>query len=276
VNDVRREEGWQGVAGRTPSRCDNQVPPARPAEESGVAADLERPAHLHSQVAERPRRACDQIVLIDDQTFIRECVTRSLQMSYDTASVASFAALEDFAAAAPDATRIAFIMFNIHQRRPSSPEVEQAMTQLKNLCPASPVIILSDIESLDRIREAIELGARGFIPTSATLDVVVGATQLVWAGGTFVPASSLVVTWTGVVERHATGRSASDQFTQRQLAVLHLLRQGKANKTIAHELEMSESTVKIHVRNIMKKLKATNRTQAVFLTRDLFGADIED
>jgi DNA-binding NarL/FixJ family response regulator len=43
-----------------------------------------------------------------------------------------------------------------------------------------------------------------------------------------------------------------------------------ANKLIAYELSMCESTVKVHVRNIMKKLKATNRTQVVYLTRGFF------
>jgi DNA-binding NarL/FixJ family response regulator len=55
----------------------------------------------------------------------------------------------------------------------------------------------------------------------------------------------------------------SHQFTPRQLLVLEHLQRGSANKIIAHELALSEGTVKVHVRNIMKKLRATNRTQAV-------------
>ena len=47
------------------------------------------------------------------------------------------------------------------------------------------------------------------------------------------------------------------------------LRRGKANKIIAYELNLRESTVKVHVRNIMKKLKATNRTEVAFKIRDL-------
>ena len=53
------------------------------------------------------------------------------------------------------------------------------------------------------------------------------------------------------------------------MAVLAQLRQGKANKLIAHELSMSESTVKVHVRNIMRKMGATNRTQAVYKAQQL-------
>ena len=53
-------------------------------------------------------------------------------------------------------------------------------------------------------------------------------------------------------------------FTQRQAQILDCLRRGMANKLIAYELNMCESTVKIHIRNILKKLKATNRTEAAF------------
>jgi DNA-binding NarL/FixJ family response regulator len=61
----------------------------------------------------------------------------------------------------------------------------------------------------------------------------------------------------------------ADGFTPRQLEVLRLLRQGKPNKIIAYELDVEESTVKVHVRHIMRKLKATNRTHAVVLANQL-------
>ncbi len=63
----------------------------------------------------------------------------------------------------------------------------------------------------------------------------------------------------------AGGGVDSFGFTCREAEVVRLLRQGKPNKIIAFELSISESTVKVHIRNIMKKLNATNRTQVVFL-----------
>jgi DNA-binding NarL/FixJ family response regulator len=61
-------------------------------------------------------------------------------------------------------------------------------------------------------------------------------------------------------------------FTPRQTAVVESLRRGKANKVIAFELNMCESTVKVHVRNVMRKLKARNRTEVAFLTYEFFRA----
>jgi DNA-binding NarL/FixJ family response regulator len=68
-----------------------------------------------------------------------------------------------------------------------------------------------------------------------------------------------------------TADSPSKSFTNRQSQVLACLREGKPNKLIAYELTMCESTVKVHVRHIMKKLGATNRTQVAYLTNGLFS-----
>jgi DNA-binding NarL/FixJ family response regulator len=63
---------------------------------------------------------------------------------------------------------------------------------------------------------------------------------------------------------------AIDRFSPRQSQILDCLRRGMANKLIAYELNMCESTVKVHIRNIMKKLNATNRTQVAYMTRAFF------
>jgi DNA-binding NarL/FixJ family response regulator len=94
--------------------------------------------------------------------------------------------------------------------------------------------------------------------------------RLVGAGGTFVPASSLLEA------RRSAGQPLSKQalkiqLTARQIAVVNALRQGKANKVIAYELNMRESTVKVHVRNIMKKFNAHNRTEVAFIASGLPG-----
>jgi DNA-binding NarL/FixJ family response regulator len=100
--------------------------------------------------------------------------------------------------------------------------------------------------------------------------------RLVGAGGPFAPTSALL-----------DARSPSETtpphydlskkvlFTARQLAVLVALRRGKANKQIAYELNMREGTVKVHVRHIMKKLRAKNRTEVAIIANDLFAATDE-
>jgi DNA-binding NarL/FixJ family response regulator len=209
------------------------------------------------------------IVLVDDRNLIRECVARCLLSIHEGSSVAMFATIADCAQADIDVAKVAFVLYNIHHRPPSDPEVEKTLERLGEMFATAPIILLSDSEDPDRVVEALERGARGYVPTSATIDIVIGAARLISAGGTFVPASSLM-SLTPSAERSRSPMPLAGLFTHRQLAVLRLVRQGKANRTIARELAMSESTVKAHVRNVMQKLKATNRTQIVFLTQELF------
>jgi DNA-binding NarL/FixJ family response regulator len=126
---------------------------------------------------------------------------------------------------------------------------------------AVPIVILSDDRPTSDILELISKGARGFIPTSVGMEVAVQAIRLVQAGGIFVPE-------TCVRSLHQNGHAEAEHdsfFTRRQLQVVEAIRQGKPNKIIAYELSMCESTVKVHVRTIMKKLKARNRTQVAYL-----------
>ena len=94
---------------------------------------------------------------------------------------------------------------------------------------------------------------RGYVPTSFSLHTAMQAMDLVRAGGTFVPASSLIAAH-HAPEAQADVQKSNGLFTTRQTAVIDALRQGKPNKIIAYELKMRESTVKVHVRDIMEKL----------------------
>ena len=71
----------------------------------------------------------------------------------------------------------------------------------------------------------------------------------------------------------ATPARQASIFTTRQAEVVEALRRGKANKIIAYELKMQESTVKVHVRNVMRKLKAKNRTEVVYKVNELLHQD---
>ena len=106
----------------------------------------------------------------------------------------------------------------------------------------------------------------------SSLDVAVAAIRLVKAGGTFAPAGGLMSSRQPAPppSDDIAGRQGSGQFTVRQLEVLDCLRKGEPNKIIAYKLKMGECTVKVHVRNIMRRLKARSRTEIAFLTKDLF------
>jgi DNA-binding NarL/FixJ family response regulator len=113
-------------------------------------------------------------------------------------------------------------------------------------------------------REALRAGICGFVSTIDTeFRTLNAAIEFVLNGGVFVPPEFFMQDSAGSDEPKKALR-APDQLTNRQAEVFAKLREGKPNKLIAYELNMSESTVKVHLRNIMRTIGATNRTQAVF------------
>jgi DNA-binding NarL/FixJ family response regulator len=144
--------------------------------------------------------------------------------------------------------------------------------------PEASTVVLADSDDVDEVNRALAYGVRGYIPTSVEWEVAVAALRLVSAGGTFVPADALRSTASkpgDQPEGERQGRSDGLDLTPRELSVIDLLREGKPNKLIAARLDMQENTVKVHVRNILKKLNATNRTHAAFVANRLLSQNRE-
>jgi DNA-binding NarL/FixJ family response regulator len=204
------------------------------------------------------KSAVISIGVVDEKSFTRECITRSLQALDDRMDIASFATCDDCLQHVGGRD---LILYNAREAAADWDHNSEEFLSFKKLLNMMPVIILSDLDCPDSLTEIFESGARGFIPTAhTTLEQLIEIIRLVKAGGTFVPLSSLSLRRTKAQSVTRTTR-ASYQFTPSELAVLDRLKLGKPNKIIAHELGVSESTVKVRIGRIMKKLKATNRTQ---------------
>ena len=150
------------------------------------------------------------------------------------------------------------------------------ITLLRRHMSRIPLVLLSDRDDVDDIVAAMEQGVRGYIPTSLEPSEAAAALQCVAAGGTFVPASAMIKfaqdRQDGARPSAEHETSALKRLTPRESEVLARLRQGKPNKIIAHELEITESTVKVFVRRILMKLHASNRTEVACLTRARAGS----
>ncbi|WP_231758273.1 response regulator [Microbulbifer elongatus] len=136
----------------------------------------------------------------------------------------------------------------------------------------SSIIMVS--ASLDRhdMRHAFELGAVGYIPKSASPEIIKSAVQLVLAGGVYIPPQ-LVEFQTGKrSDRDVGSADVLEILTRRQREVLMLVSKGLSNKEIARSLGCTEATVKAHVAAILKALNVSNRTEA---THALRGFDLQ-
>ena len=205
------------------------------------------------------------IGLIDFYRLTQECLTTVFDDLRSEVVTVSVTAVKHCVAEAR--SDLDLILYHLHESEAGDATIMQAVTAVCQAFPATPVIVFSDADSMEQpkiMRSTLKCGARGFVPTqTATLSITLAAIRLVQAGGTFVPVDLLLA------PRTDREPPQQNRLTSRQGAVLNHLQQGKANKTIAYELGMSESTVKVHVRNIMHKMGATNRTQAVYNARRL-------
>ena len=210
------------------------------------------------------RVATIAIALVDEHLFTLECITKSLRESCELLEIVSFRNYDECLRSVGPCD---LILYHAHESVAMHGN-DQCGGMIKRLLEIAPVIVLCDADGIESVLAAFDIGARGYIPTaSTTLKLAVEIMHLVKAGGTFVPPSSLSARR---VSFQRTSRGATTtQFTERQLAVLGRLKQGKTNKIIAHELNMSESTVKVHIRKIMKRLDATNRTEVACRAHEL-------
>jgi DNA-binding NarL/FixJ family response regulator len=201
----------------------------------------------------------------------RECLASALADHELGMAVVAIGSIEEWRAKKGPRPPLGAILFNLGGHKVTDHGFEDAIRCISTEFKSVPVVILADTDEPTQILAALECGARGYIPTSVGIDVCVEAINLAAVGGIFVPASSLLSM------RHLIDWGGRDMqplaaiFTLRQAEVAQALRRGKANKIIAYELNLRESTVKVHIRNIMKKLKAANRTEVAYKISDLFA-----
>jgi DNA-binding NarL/FixJ family response regulator len=141
-----------------------------------------------------------------------------------------------------------------------------ALIHLRALFPALPIVIVSARTEALTIRRALAHGAMGFIPKSADADTIALAVARVLGGDIYDPLAGSSV-GLSAAERDAANRVR--ELTPAQFRVLVGLCEGKLNKQIAYELGITEATIKAHVTQVLRKLGANNRTQAVTLAADL-------
>jgi DNA-binding NarL/FixJ family response regulator len=137
------------------------------------------------------------------------------------------------------------------------------LAQLIGAAGHTPVLVTAECDDPDRARLILRSGARGFLPMSYGLKVLVAALERVRTGGTFVPL--MLSEADGSAGAGEAGPAPERLLTRRQRDVLALISEGKSNKLIADALGMSESTVKAHVKQIIRRLNVVNRTQAALL-----------
>jgi DNA-binding NarL/FixJ family response regulator len=206
-----------------------------------------------------------KVVIVESRIFLRECIQRSIQsaLSIPVETLASFSEFDGQRTI--ESARLVIISLG----ETTAQESAEVLSIISKLAPSLPTIVLSSKYNFEVMRAVIGYGAKGYIPMTMGFEIAIEAVRFVLAGGTYVPAEHLLsATSSAVTPLRAPAAGA---ITSRELAVVRAIHQGKPNKIIAYELNMCESTVKVHVRHIMKKLRAKNRTDVAIKATGLLA-----
>lgn len=201
-----------------------------------------------------------RILIVDDHAMVRQGLSLALQLQPDLAIVGEAKnGREGLSLAKSLQPDVVLLDLNM-------PELDgiEVMIQIRHLSPASRVLILSGIHADARVYATVEAGVDGYIVKDATTTELVNAIRMVATGEAYfhpLITGALIRYSRGVTSVRAT---LEPVLTARELAVLQLMATSATNRAIGEKLHISEETVRTHVKNILRKLEQTNRTQAVF------------
>ena len=203
------------------------------------------------------------VLLVDDHTLFRSGIRSLLQRHAEFAVVGEAAdGVEGIKRAQqlqPDV-----VLLDLNMPGMSGVETLQLMRQD---CPTAAIIMLTVSEDAHDLTLALKAGACGYLLKNIDTEYLVRAIRRAAAGETVVAeamTSKLVALLQGAGPAAPPDRplSALDKLTPREKDIIACLARGESNKLIARSLDVAESTVKIHVQNVLKKLKLTSRVQA--------------
>ena len=220
------------------------------------------------------------LLLVEDHTVVAEGLQFLLEEIDSTISIHRCANLAEAKKARDLQAPFDMVLLDL-----GLPDVSglEGLCEIRTAYEDVPVVLLSGEENVEIIRSAINAGAMGFVPKSASSKVLVAAMRLILAGGTYLPPQAYSSYKPGTLTGH-TGQAASPEvghtqrnapvghngrMTDRQLEILLKAVQGKPNKVIARETGLAEGTVKAHLSAAYKIINVSNRTEAVFKSAQL-------
>lgn len=204
-----------------------------------------------------------RVLLVDDQTLVRQGIRGLLDLTPDIRVVAEAAdgedALSKLATVEPE---VDLLLLDVRMPRRTGLGVLEVLRERPS---APPAILLTTFDDESVALEGIRLGARGFLLKDVTLEQLTSAIRTVAGGGTLIkPAvTERVLAGRGRLPQSFEAAELPEPLTARETEILRLLSAGASNKEIAHALGTAEGTVKNQVSSIIQKLGVRDRTRAV-------------
>jgi DNA-binding NarL/FixJ family response regulator len=239
-----------------------------------------------------------EIIVVHGNPLRGDCLTRTLAAELKVV-VLGMRTVDDLASAVN--AKPVLVILDIRDLSLKDLRVTGDVGRIRTFFPEAAVAVISDKFDTPEVMEANSLGLRAYISSAEKLDIVVAAVHLILAGGKYysnvaeltLTDAAKSVKGLALVAGNGNGGSHSFdargpvrdkpaglvrpfRFTSREAQVLECLQHGFPNKAIASKLCLSENTVKVHLRRIMRKLRVRNRTEAALSYRSLpFARDAD-
>lgn len=199
-----------------------------------------------------------RVVLVDDHAIVRQGLRTILERQGDLVVVGEAGTVDGartvVADAAPD-----IVLLDVKLSTGRDTEGLALCAELTERYPDLGVLVLSTFGDDELVVTAVQHGARGYVVKDVDTSGLIAAIRAVGRRESTFDARSA-----GALARSVRAEPRRRELTERERKVLALLAHGMSNREIAGKLYISETTVKFHVRNLMRKLRASSRTEVVY------------
>ena len=202
-----------------------------------------------------------KFLVADDHPLFREAIINTISSAFPGSSTYETEDVESTLELIKSNDEIDLILLDLNM--PGMTGLN-GLLDVRNECPTTPVVIVSAETEKQKILQTLSYGAVGFIAKSSSKKVIGEAIQSVFEGNVYLPPNIMrSQTVDNQTNEYEISPEKISLLTRRELIVLKHLTKGEANKQIAYNLHISETTIKSHVSSILKKLGATNRVKVV-------------
>lgn len=200
-----------------------------------------------------------KIILIDDHTLFRSGIKALLSRQHGFEVIGEAAdglsGIKMISRLQPDVVLLDLDMPGMNGR--------EALSQIISINPQQAVIMLTVSEDSDDLAECMRIGARGYLLKNINADFLLESIRKAAEGdNVFSPEMTAKLVKSLISPQPAQRTQALSSLTPRELEILGYLAAGHSNKIIARHLDLAESTIKVHVQNLLRKLNLSSRVQA--------------
>lgn len=215
--------------------------------------------------------AIDAIVVVCPLALWRDCISRVLAAEFPNIPVLAFPELREWYSVGEWHGHSPLLLISDTSGSIDLKSIVELLRQKRDI----KIAIFSKNNNMSRIIEVMSVGVQAYIPNNLTLEIAMKAIHLVLVGGSFFPVVSFFEKKAMRGAISAGQRPNGDsRISRRELEIIAGVSCGRSNASIAKALNLRESTIKVHVRNIMRKIGVNTRTAIAYRSEDIFYSSL--